>query len=119
MRRSTVLVVLALVLGALLLSPNNPRALSSEVNHPIAGPISQPEAKHTAPSGAPAKVEFTSQIQPILASRCMPCHFPGGSMHEQLPFDQPKTIKTLGEKLFTRIKDENEQRVIREFLAQL
>ena len=39
-------------------------------------------------------------------------------MYERLPFDQPKTIHTLGEKLFPRIKDENEQRLIREFLAQ-
>lgn len=66
----------------------------------------------------PRQADFASQIQPILSARCMPCHFPGGSMHEQLPFDQPKTIHTLGEKLFTRIHDANEQRLIREFLAQ-
>jgi hypothetical protein len=48
----------------------------------------------------------------------MPCHFPGGSMHERLPFDQPQTITKLGERLFTRIHDANEQKLIREFLAQ-
>ena len=63
-------------------------------------------------------VDFTSQIQPILSARCMPCHFPGGSMHERLPFDQPQTITKLGERLFTRIHDANEQKLIREFLAQ-
>jgi hypothetical protein len=31
---------------------------------------------------------------------------------------QPQTIKTLGEKLFTRLKDEHDRRVMREFLAQ-
>lgn len=66
----------------------------------------------------PRQVEFGRQIQPILVARCMPCHFPGGSMYERLPFDQPTTIHTLGEKLFPRIKDENERRLIREFLAQ-
>ncbi|MGZ5020242.1 MAG: hypothetical protein ACXWAV_07425 [Chthoniobacterales bacterium] len=63
-------------------------------------------------------IDFATQIQPILSSRCMPCHFQGGIMYDRLPFDQPKTITTLREKLFTRIKDENEQQLIREFLAQ-
>jgi hypothetical protein len=68
----------------------------------------------------PAKtsVDFTSQVKPILEARCQPCHFTGGVMYERLPFDQPGTIHTLGTKLFTRIKDENEQRVIRDFLEQ-
>ena len=39
-------------------------------------------------------------------------------MYERLPFDRPETIKKLGTKLFTRIKDEQEQRLIREFLSQ-
>lgn len=39
-------------------------------------------------------------------------------MYESLPFDRGETIIELGEKLFTRIKDEEERGVIREFLAQ-
>jgi hypothetical protein len=39
-------------------------------------------------------------------------------MYEKLPFDQPETIRALGEKLFTRIKDEQEQALLRSFLAQ-
>jgi hypothetical protein len=39
-------------------------------------------------------------------------------MYQRLPFDRPETIKTLGTKLFTRIKDEKEQQLIRDFLAQ-
>jgi len=66
----------------------------------------------------PKKVDFATQVRPILESRCTPCHFAGGKMYERLPFDRPETIKTLGTKLFTRIKDENEQRLIREFLSQ-
>ena|SRR5436190_16272353 len=65
-----------------------------------------------------AKIDFATQVKPILAARCQPCHFEGGKMYERLPFDQPKTIISLGTRLFTRIKDENEQRLIREFLAQ-
>lgn len=39
-------------------------------------------------------------------------------MYKRLPFDRPETIKTLGTKLFTRIKDDKEQRLIRDSLAQ-
>lgn len=39
-------------------------------------------------------------------------------MYQRLPFDRSETIKTLGTKLFSRIKDENERRQIREFLDQ-
>jgi hypothetical protein len=65
-----------------------------------------------------AKPDFEKEIKPILQSRCMPCHFQGGKVYDKLPFDKPETITRLGTKLFTRIKDEKEQRLIREFLAQ-
>jgi hypothetical protein len=61
---------------------------------------------------------FVSDIRPILQSNCQPCHFQGGKMYEKLPFDKPETITKLGTKLFTRIKDEDQQRVIREFLSE-
>ena len=61
---------------------------------------------------------FVSDIRPILESSCQPCHFQGGQMYVKLPFDKPETITKLGTKLFTRIKDEDQQRVIREFLSE-
>ena len=64
------------------------------------------------------RLTFASDIKPILESRCQPCHFQGGQMYEKLPFDKPETITKLGTKLFTRIKDEEQQRVIREFLSE-
>jgi len=67
---------------------------------------------------APGKVDFDAQIKPILQSKCMPCHFSGGQMYEQLPFDRPETIKKLGTRLFTRIHDESQRQLIRDFLAQ-
>jgi hypothetical protein len=60
---------------------------------------------------------FASDVKPILQSRCQPCHFQGGQMYEKLPFDKPETITRLGTKLFTRIRDENQQRVILDFLS--
>ena len=66
----------------------------------------------------PERVDFPTQIKPILEARCQPCHFSSGKVYQRMPFDRPETIKTLGTKLFTRIKDENERRLIRDFLAQ-
>ena len=66
----------------------------------------------------PKNVDFTRDVRPILEKRCQPCHFQGGKMYERLPFDRAETIQQLGTKLFTRIKAEDEQAVIRRFLAQ-
>ncbi|MBW8877922.1 MAG: hypothetical protein JF614_23415 [Acidobacteria bacterium] len=63
-------------------------------------------------------VDFAMQIRPILEKRCQPCHFTGGKMYEKMPFDRPQTIRTLGQKMFTRIKDPQEQELLRSFLAQ-
>jgi hypothetical protein len=66
---------------------------------------------------ATAAADFGRDVRPILEQHCRPCHFEGGKMYERLPFDRPETIRTLGTKLFTRIKAEDEQAVIRRFLA--
>src|SRR6516165_12529769 len=61
---------------------------------------------------------FVSDVRPILESSCQPCHFQGGKMYAKLPFDKPETITKLGTKLFTRIKNEDQRRIIREFLLE-
>lgn len=63
-------------------------------------------------------VDFDKDIEPILTAKCQPCHFPGGTMYGKRPFDKPATIVALGEKLFTRIKDEKQRAIIRAFLAE-
>ena len=64
------------------------------------------------------KPNFETEIKPIFQAKCQPCHFQGGQVYDQMPFDKAETITRLGTKLFTRIKDEKEQRLIREFLEQ-
>lgn len=64
------------------------------------------------------KTDFETKVKPILQARCQPCHFQGGKVYDKMPFDNPETVIRLGEKMFTRVKDREEQRVIREFLAQ-
>jgi hypothetical protein len=71
-----------------------------------------------AASDAHSATTFHQSVEPILKERCMPCHFAGGKMYGKLPFDRPETIVSLGEKLFTRIKDEQQRAVIRKFLAE-
>lgn len=65
-----------------------------------------------------ARVDFDTQVKPIFKSKCMPCHFEGGKMYDQLPFDKPATIKKLGHRLFTRIKEKEDQQLIENFLTQ-
>jgi|ERR1700752_5238035 len=77
-----------------------------------------PAATVSTASPAKARVDFDSQLKPIFQSKCMPCHFSGGQMYERLPFDKPATIRKLGTRLFTRIKEENDRRLIEDFLTQ-
>ena len=64
------------------------------------------------------KPDFETEIKPIFQARCQPCHFQGGKVYDKMPFDRPETINRLDAKLFTRIKEEKERRIITEFLAQ-
>jgi len=75
-------------------------------------------ASVTTSTAAKARVDFETQLKPIFQSKCMPCHFSGGKVYERLPFDKPETIRKLGTRLFTRIKDENDRHLIEDFLAQ-
>ena len=90
------------------------RAWPDDAAPTLSGLSAKPDADATPQT----RVDFNTQVRPLLESKCTPCHFKGGTMYERLPFDRPQTIRTLGTKLFTRIKDEKEQRLIRDFLAQ-
>jgi hypothetical protein len=83
-----------------------------------ATPPAAPDVAAAPPTPAITPVDFARDIEPMLEARCQPCHFPGGRMYERLPFDRAETIRQLGPKLFTRIKDESSQATIRTFLSQ-
>lgn len=104
------LLVISFALVVCFYSGARPR---TKVVTAVFSPVQYEESKERT-----AKVDFASEIKPIFARRCQPCHFNGGVMYDRLPFDRPETIKTLGPKLFTRIKDETEQDLIRKFLSQ-
>ena len=103
-------VVLVMIAMALLLVE------SGGVVRPVPTTIAAP-----APPVASApkeRVDFDTQLKPIFQSKCMPCHFSGGQMYDRLPFDKPATIRKLGTRLFTRIKDEHDRKLIEDFLTQ-
>ena len=102
--------VLVLIAMGLLLVESGGRVKSARMHEVI--------ASATKPSTAKARVDFDTQLKPIFKSKCMPCHFSGGKVYDSLPFDKPATIRKLGTRLFTRIKDENDRKLIEDFLAQ-
>lgn len=108
MRMALVMLVLLLAFGFEVCQRAKPAAFSGSTETFASSP----------PATTATKPDFDKEIRPILQTRCMPCHFPGGQVYDKMPFDKPETITRLGTKLFTRIKDEKEQRLIREFLAQ-
>lgn len=81
-----------------------------------AASISHEEVSSTSTPNT--RVDFDTEVKPILQSKCMPCHFNGGQMYERLPFDRGETVRKLGTKLFTRIKNEDERRLVEQFLKQ-
>jgi hypothetical protein len=85
---------------------------------PVVPATTLPEPAVAIASSAKERVDFDTQLKPIFQSKCMPCHFSGGQMYDRLPFDKAATIRKLGTRLFTRIKDEHDRKVIEDFLTQ-
>jgi hypothetical protein len=106
MRAAILMLALVLALGAVVFfSMKHTRSNASAAKFPVS----------TSPNPT-SKPDFDAQIKPIFQARCQPCHFQGGQVYDKLPFDKAETITRLGTKLFTRIKDEKERSLIREFL---
>ncbi|MDL1877825.1 hypothetical protein FBQ85_22055 [Cytophagia bacterium CHB2] len=93
----------------LLCGPRTNSALEAQTVRAVA------TTKALAPDST--RVDFAKDIAPLVA-QCQPCHFAGGKMYAQFPFDKPETIRKLGTQLFSRIKGEKEQALLRKFFAQ-
>jgi len=63
-------------------------------------------------------VNYKTQVLPILQKKCSPCHFTGGKMYERMPFDKSETIVSHEAGILKRIKDEQENILIRQFIQQ-
>lgn len=69
----------------------------------------------------PESISFSEHIQPILVTRCTPCHFTGGKMYAKMPFDKAETILNPESKngILKRIKEEKENEMIKRFMEQV
>jgi hypothetical protein len=59
---------------------------------------------------------FIAAIAPLLKTNCSPCHFSGGSMYDEYPFDDFDTVVKLGKRLRTRLKEPGQQQLLSEWL---
>ncbi len=64
------------------------------------------KANHPSPKRPSS---YKTDILPLLTSNCNPCHFPGGKVHDEYPFDSYKTVFSLGLKLNTRLKGKEKE----------
>lgn len=83
---------------ALLAVPNRD---CGEIGVPVTGVTEVPAP---APAAARSADLFTSSVRPVLASRCAPCHEPGGVMYERLPFDDAGAVAAHSGPIAKRLK---------------
>ncbi len=55
---------------------------------------------------------FQSDIAPLLKSNCTPCHFPGGKMYQEYPFDDYSTVHRLRKRLHTRLEKPEQKAIL-------
>ena len=101
MRVGTVLFVL-LSTGAALAGPHGPRFVG--VRRPVSPKVETAAATPDA---------FRTTIRPILATRCAPCHNPGGRMYARLPFDDPKVVSSHSQGILRRLKGDDREAMVR------
>lgn len=63
-------------------------------------------------------IQFATQVKPIFVKNCSPCHFAGGKMYARLPFDKDTTIINHSAGILKRIKNEEENTLLKNFIAQ-
>ena len=79
--------------------------------HPPA--IRRSVAAKTPIPADPQPSAFSTTVRPILATRCAPCHNPGGRMYARLPFDDPKVVSSHSEGVLRRLKGDDREAMVR------
>jgi hypothetical protein len=114
MRPRTILTVALLAgvtMGHQCAGTRNPAAARTADSPPAAltmasesGPA--PAAEPVRPSAA-AGDPFLATVRPILATRCAPCHNPGGKMYARLPFDDPQVVSSHAPGILRRLNGDD------------
>ena len=68
----------------------------------VSEPEPAPPAETVRPS-SPAGDVFLATVRPILATRCAPCHNPGGKMYARMPFDDSRVVASNSEGVLRRL----------------
>jgi hypothetical protein len=66
--------------------------------------------------GMNAERGFQAVVLPILHDQCEGCHFAGGVMYQELPFDDRDLVTTRGDELLFQLKGKGRDRMA-EWLA--
>jgi len=66
---------------------------------------------------AAAQTSFDTDVKPVLARTCTPCHQPGGQMYEKLPFDKADVVRGNKEGILRRLKGED-NKTVEKWLAE-
>ena len=62
-------------------------------------------------SGQDADSVFTADIVPVLREQCESCHFDGGHMHREMPFEDAEGVGNLEDQLLSRRKGSGKAKV--------
>lgn len=89
------------VLGVACASREAPRAVTTTEAPP--------------PPSLVATDAFETDVRPILARRCTPCHVPGGKMYGRMPFDDAATVRGHREGILRRLSGDDKATVERWF----
>ena len=54
-------------------------------------------------SGADPDSVFRADVVPVLRDQCEDCHFSGGPMHAEMPFDDLAVVRSLEDELLARL----------------
>jgi hypothetical protein len=102
--------ILLLIIGSICFDICNTRAEQQQEKV-------KTKAKSISYSGIDT-IDYKTQVLPILQKKCSPCHFTGGKMYERMPFDNSQTIIGHEAGVLKRFKDEQENTLIKQFIAQ-
>lgn len=99
-----------ILVAALLVAGFAPGPHPPAVRRPVPAKAQNP--------AAPQASAFSTTIRPILATRCAPCHNPGGRMYARLPFDDPKVVSSHSAGVLRRLRD-GDRETMEKWLAGL
>jgi uncharacterized membrane protein len=80
----------------------------SKASDAAPAPATVPAVASAKPAAAAPEADlFATSVRPILQAHCSPCHFPGGTMYDRLPFDRGETLASHREGALRRLKGDD------------